>query len=246
MQEDGERFVITVVRDITERKRTEQAIHRLYEQTARDAKTKTMLLREVNHRVKNNLTGIIGLIHTEQRYASEQKRAVVQEAMERLIQRINALAQVHDILSWTEWAPVSLSNMATHILSAALDAVPLDRQIVMDVDPSKIKVLPQQANNLALVLNELVTNAIKYATSGGTTTHLAVQIDQEEDDTVLLEIRDSGPGYPPDVLRLERHGVGLYLVRILVEHALGGSLLLANDGGAVTAIRFRVEERNES
>ena len=64
--------------------------------------------------------------------------------------------------------------------------------------------------------------------------------------TVLLEMRDDGPGYPPDVLRLERHGVGLYLVQILVDHALGGSLLLANDGGAVTTIRYREEDRNES
>ncbi len=246
VQEDGERLVISVVRDITERKRTEQAVHRLYEQTARDAKIKTMLLREVNHRVKNNLTGIIGLIHTEQRYASDKGRVAVQETMESLIERINALAQVHDILSRTEWAPVSLSDLVTHILSAALEAVPLDRQIVLDVAPSEIKIMPHQANNLALILNELATNTIKYATSRGTTTNIGVQMAYEGDDTLLLEIRDSGPGYPPDVLSLERHGVGLYLVHILVDHALAGSVRLANDDGAVTLIRFRAEERSEA
>jgi two-component sensor histidine kinase len=201
-----------------------------------------MLLREVNHRVKNNLTSIIGLLDTERRYASAKERVVVQAAMERLVQRIVGLAQVHDMLSQSEWAPVPLSDLATRIMSSTLNTLPLDQQVRVDVTPSSVKVSPRQANNLALVINELVTNTVKHAVSGRETAHVAVRIAREDDDTVLLEYRDDGPGYPADVLRLERRGVGLYLVQNLVRHVLSGSLALANDGGAVTTIRFAAEE----
>jgi PAS domain S-box-containing protein len=212
-----------------------------YEQTRRDAETKTMLLREVNHRVKNNLTSIIGLIHTEQRYASEEGRAVVQAAMERLVQRINGLAQVHDLLSQSEWSPVLLSDLVTHIMSTVLDALPLNQHVLMDVTPSPVKVSPRQARNLALAINELVTNTAKYAIPDRAVMRVAVRIALEDGETVLLEYKDDGPGYPQDVLRQERRGVGLYLIEILVHHTLNGSLTLANDGGAVTTIRFEAE-----
>jgi PAS domain S-box-containing protein len=241
---DGEECLLAVSRDITERKRMEESIQRLYEQTRRDAEAKTTLLREVNHRVKNNLTSIIGLIQTEQRYAAEKDRDAVQAAMERLISRINGLAQVHDILSHSEWSAVPLSELALHIMSAARDTVPLDRLVSMEVTPSPVRISPRQASNLALVINELVTNTLKHASSGNTVTSIFLHIDLEDDNTVFLEYRDDGPGYPEDVLRLERHGVGLYLIRSLVSHALRGSLSLANDGGSVTTIRFQVEEKD--
>ena len=216
----------------------------LYEQTRRDAETKTILLSEVNHRVKNNLTSIIGLIDTERRHASVEERVAVQAVMERLVQRIVGLAQVHDMLSQSAWSPVPLSDLATRIVYSTLSALSPDRRLLVDIPPSPIRVSPRQANNLALVINELVTNTVKHATSGQATTYIAVRIALEDDGVILLEYRDDGPGYPQDVLCLERHGVGMYLVRNLVGHALRGSLVLANDGGAVTAMRFEAEERS--
>jgi two-component sensor histidine kinase len=114
----------------------------------------------------------------------------------------------------------------------------------MEVTPSEVRISPRQARNLALVINELVTNTLKHASSGNTVTSIFLRIDLKDDNTVLLEYRDDGPGYPEDVLRLERHGVGLYLIQSLVSHALRGSLALANDGGGVTTIRFHPEENN--
>jgi two-component sensor histidine kinase len=103
-------------------------------------------------------------------------------------------------------------------------------------------VSPRQAGNLALVLNELVTNTVKHAAPGQAATHVAVQIGSEGNGTVRLEYRDDGPGYPEDVLHLKRRGVGLYLIQNLVDHALGGWLALANDDGAMTTVRFESEE----
>ncbi len=240
----GREALFGVSRDITERVQAEEAIRQLYEQTRHDAETKSTLLREVNHRVKNNLTSIIGLVRTEQRYASAEGHVAVQAAMERLVQRIEGLAQVHDILSQSGWSPVPLSDLVTKITSAVLDTLPLDRRVFLDIAPSQVKVSPRQANNLALIINELATNIAKHAVARHGMAYATAHITAEGDGTVLLEYRDDGPGYPEDVLRLKRHGVGLYLIQILVSHALRGSLALANEGGAVTTIRFEAEERN--
>ncbi|MGD8624137.1 MAG: GAF domain-containing protein [Anaerolineae bacterium] len=214
-----------------------------YEQTRHDAEAKTILLREVNHRVKNNLTGIIGLLQTERRYAPPEGRPAVQAAMDRIIQRISGLAQVHDMLSQSGWAPVLVSELANRITSTALNALPIDRQVYIAISPSPVKVSPAQANNLALVLNELVTNTFKHVESGGEATSITIQI-TTDNSTVSIEYRDSGPGYPQEIIDREYKGVGLYLVHNLVCHALHGSLDLINDGGAVAAIRFETEERS--
>jgi two-component sensor histidine kinase len=69
---------------------------------------------------------------------------------------------------------------------------------------------------------------------------IAVRV-AREDHTVRLELRDDGPGYPEEVLRLERHGVGFDLVQNIVRSSLGGELSLHNDGGAVAVIRFAAQ-----
>jgi two-component sensor histidine kinase len=168
----------------------------------------------------------------------------VEVAMERLVQRINGLAQVHDILSRSEWAPVPLSDLAARIVSSTLNALPLDRQVRVEVTPSPIQVSPRQASNLTLVINELATNTVKHVAPERGVAHITVHIACEDGDAVLLEYRDDGPGYPEDVLCLERHGVGLYLVQNLVRHVLHGSLALANDSGAVTSLRFTAEKES--
>ena len=215
---------------------------RLYEQTQRDAVTKADLLKEVNHRVKNNLMAIGGLLLAEQRYAPAESRDAVRTAMQRLLQRIEGLAQVHTMLSASQWSPLPLSEMTSRLIHTALNALPPDRQVEVDISPSPVEVSPRQASNLALIINELVTNSIKYAVQPSRPTRIAVHIAQEGDE-IVFEYRDNGPGYPEDVLRLERHDVGMYLIQRTVQLTLNGTLNLHNDGGAVTTIRFKVEER---
>jgi two-component sensor histidine kinase len=116
---------------------------------------------------------------------------------------------------------------------------------VIEVPPSPIEVSPRQAANLALVINELATNTHKYALQDREGAHIAVRI-HSEDGGMVLEYRDDGPGYPEDVLRLERQGVGLYLLKQLVTGTLRGTLQLANADGAVARLFIRGEETNRT
>jgi len=100
---------------------------------------------------------------------------------------------------------------------------------------------------LALVVNELVTNTIKHAARAGGMTHIAVEIalEQEADisvPTARLIFRDDGPGYPPQVLEEKYHSVGLELIPNIIRKNLHGTLAIYNDHGAVTVIRFPVDE----
>jgi len=231
---------VSVNRDITERKRAEEELQRLYEQAQRDAQTKATLLDEVNHRVKNNLLAIVGLLYTEQRYAEMTDQAAYRAITQNLINRVGGLTMVHSLLAASDWAPLPLSDLAGQVIRSSLQILPRHKGVSVDVTPSPVRVTPDQAHSLALVINELATNTVKHALEERDTAHIAVRIAlEDEDDTVRFEYRDDGPGYAEDVLRLERYSVGFDLIQNMVRKGLRGGLSLHNDEGAVAVIRFK-------
>ncbi len=215
---------------------------RLYEKALQDAKTKSFLLDEVNHRVKNTLGAIIGLLHVEQSYAAMADHATYEAIIQNMTNRVSGLATVHSLLSASEWAPLPLSDLAGQVIKSATQMCPRDKQVFIDAPPSPVRVTPDQAHNLALVINELATNTIQHTLPGRSTARISVRVALEDDGlashAVLFEYRDDGPGYPEDVLRLERHAVGFDLIKNLTRQSLRGELSLHNDEGAVAVIRF--------
>jgi len=214
----------------------------LYEQARQDAETRSLLLDEINHRVKNNLSAIIGLLYTERRHAGIKNQAAYQSIIQDLVNRVQGLATVHSLLSASEWAPLRLSELASQIIHSSLQTLPRDKHVSVDVTPSPVHVTPDQAHNLALVINELATNTVKHTLRGRNAAHITVHI-ALEDDVVLFEFRDDGPGYPEEVLQLERYGVGFDLIQNIVHQSLRGELSLHNDQGAVAVIQFKAEAK---
>jgi two-component sensor histidine kinase len=102
-----------------------------------------------------------------------------------------------------------------------------------------VRVTPKQANSLAMVINELATNSLKYALlKNRQVVQVKVSITLDEDGMVLLEYRDDGPGFPDSVLRLERQNVGMHLIHNISRRDLRGDVALRNDQGAVVTLRF--------
>ncbi|HEY75924.1 MAG TPA: GAF domain-containing protein [Thermoflexia bacterium] len=211
---------------------------RLYEQAREDADTRALLLREVNHRVKNILSTIVGLLYAELRYADKEIRNACRPLLSGLVARVQGLSTVHSLLSTSEWRPLLLSDLTTHVIRSTLNALPRGKNVSFKVTASPIRVAPEQAHHLALVLNELVTNVVKHALRGRSTASITVEIERAK-ETVILRFRDDGPGYPEAVLRLDRHGVGFDLIRNLVQRNLRGEWVLYNEKGAVAEIRFK-------
>jgi PAS domain S-box-containing protein len=214
------------------------ALHqtRLHQQTRQDADIKDVLLQEVNHRVNNNLTAIIGLL-TLERNRSQVGPTTYWLVLGDLIARIRGLATVHRLLSAGQWSPLSLKELVEQVITSASQALPPNHQLAVAVQPSTIQIVPRQVNNLALVINELTTNTIKYGLTDQYPGQLSVCF-QPEMKSVSLEFRDNGPGYPAAVLRGEQSSVGLDLIQKLVRQGLRSEVTLHNDGGAVTTIRL--------
>jgi len=210
---------------------------RLYEQALKNAESRAVLLKEVNHRVKNNLSAIIGLLYTAQGHAKVADETAYQAMMNDMITRIEALSTVHNLLSAAEWLPLPLDDLITQIIAVAIQTVPPEKYITVKVSPSPVLVSPKQANHVAIVVNELTTNTIKYAIEERPQAAINVYIDQG-DDRISFRFEDDGPGYPPETLRLERYGVGLDLMQMLVGRDLAGELSLQNNHGAITCISF--------
>jgi two-component sensor histidine kinase len=218
---------------------------RLYAQAREDAETRAILLQEVNHRVKNNLTALVGMLSIERRQAQTVSRRDYTTVLDDLITRIRGLSAVHQTLSDSNWAPLPLTELTQHIVASALQAVSTDRQVETTITGERaLVVTPKEAHNLAIIINDLTTNVIKYATRPGETAHLNVHIGlTEAEGRVLFEFRDDGPGFPEVILQSESGGrqVGLHLIENTVRHSLRGSIQLYNDHGAVVSIHFARE-----
>jgi two-component sensor histidine kinase len=140
---------------------------------------------------------------------------------------------------------VSLGELARSLIQSALSALPASRPFTLDVPTLPVLVSPRQAGSLALVLNELATNSTKHALTDRQALGIRVRF-QAAPGGVEFEYRDNGPGYPAAILAGERLGVGLDLVQKLVTGTLRGTLTLANDAGAVAALRFKAEENHRT
>jgi PAS domain S-box-containing protein len=213
---------------------------RLYEQARQDAATRAMLLREVNHRVKNNLTAIIGLLYSARRQVRDADGEACQTVINELVGRVRGLDTVHSLLSASQWSPLRLSNLAAQVVRASLQLLPRHKQVSISVAPSPVLVTPDQAHHLALLFNELATNSAKYALQERDAARIDVHISQNEASTRCV-FRDDGPGYPPPVLRMERHGAGLDLVQSIARDNLNGDLSIHNDQGAVSVLQFKTK-----
>ena len=219
------------------RNRMEKKLIEMYRRAEKEAQVNAVLLKEVNHRVKNNLSEIIGILYAQRRYAS--KNDDHDEFVQSLISRIRGLATVHDMLSSSGWKPLELTMLARRIINTAIANAPDTKKLKASISKTSIRVNPNQAHALALILNELVRNSLKHALAGRDSLKIKVRMRKRRAGRITLVYSDNGPGYPEEVLEHDRKNLGLDLIQNLTIKNLQGELSLQNDGGASAKILFR-------
>jgi len=216
---------IVAIEDVTDELQKEQEL-----------KIKTAMIQEIHHRVKNNLQTIAALLRLQARRTSTPE---VADQLRETIGRIISIAVVHEFLSHEETSVINIHEVSNRILAEVRNGV-LDhsRPITLSLEGLRTFSLPaQQATSCALIINELVQNAVEHAFVGLPGGSIVVRL-AEQDDSLYIEIQDDGRGLPHDFDQAARGGLGLQIVRSLVREDLKGQFELANGQGVRAVVSF--------
>ncbi len=199
---------------------------RLYEETRRGLELKSALLRELHHRVKNNLATVAGLLSLQKR---RTKSAEVRNILAESVNRIQGLAATHDLLSHEEVSEARVDDIARKIVGVAnANLRPPETHITFQVESCPIVIPSRAVVILALVLNEMVSNAIKHGMRGMKEGTIVIR-GREAEGWVIVEVLDNG-SQPFDPLEEENsESLGLSLIRNLIGD-LGGQFVLRRSG----------------
>ncbi|MDB5701367.1 MAG: hypothetical protein JWL66_1566 [Sphingomonadales bacterium] len=183
-------------RQITEQKQVIEATVR--ERTAAleaALEVKTTLLHEVDHRVKNNLTLMGSLLRLQSRALPDPR---LRQTLENMLERIDALSTVHRRLYESD--DITRFDVGTFAHDLASDVLGAARRpdIRLKIDAEPIYIPTEKATAVALVLNELITNAVKHAYPKECGGELVLTV-SARDDHALIKLQDDGPGFDPDM-----------------------------------------------
>lgn len=227
---DGERpaRLIGINYDVTDRV--------LAQERLRDSvREKEAMLKEIHHRVKNNLQVISSLLNLQAEQITDAAgRAVFLESQS----RVRAMALVHETLYGSEsLAGIELPRYIDRLCDSLLQTYGGAGSVTLERTVASIDLDLDRALPVGLIISELVSNALKYAFPEGRNGRIEVMVAETENSVYLLRVSDDGVGLPSD-LDLERTtSLGLYLVRVLA-HQLRATLEVGRTGGTTFNLRF--------
>ena len=215
---------IVILQDITE-------LHKKDEELL----IKSAVIKEIHHRVKNNLQTIVSLLRLqERRTESSEAKSILQDC----IGRVNSIAVVHEYLSQQGDGMIDVGKVAKSIYQALVSSM-LNSDFVLETDFATDNVLlpSEKATSIALILNELLQNAIEHAFAGRTNGKLTVRFNDSGSCYELL-IADNGVGLPPDFSWQQSSSLGLKIIKTMAEADLKGSFALVPlaDGGVQASV----------
>ncbi|SDE02007.1 Two-component sensor histidine kinase, contains HisKA and HATPase domains [Mucilaginibacter pineti] len=200
---------------------------------------KEWLIKEIHHRVKNNLQIVMGLLQRQSAYINNKEAL---EAIRNSENRMHSIALIHQKLYQS--ASLDLINMPDYIeeqISYLKDSFDLDNRIHFEKRVDNIELDVAQAVPLGLIFNEAITNAIKYAYSDNETGVIKIELIQKENKLNALTITDYGKGLPVDFDFEKIRSLGINLMKGLSKQ-LGGKLEINNMNGVSISLSFKTEK----
>jgi PAS domain S-box-containing protein len=218
-------------RDITDRMRSEEKL-------VASLQEKEVLLREIHHRVKNNLQLVTGLLDmTRMRTTDEATTSILTDMM----LKIQTMAQIHTRLYESkQFGKIGLIGQFRDQVSALSNIYSYKgHEICCEINAEEITLPVDQALPCALVVNEILSNSYKHAFKGKTKGSIVISAVQENGE-VRITVSDDGIGLPADFDFSRANSLGLKLIRTLVEHQLKGCLTINSLQGTETIIEFPI------
>lgn len=222
---------MSISRDITRLKETE-------EQLKKSVHEKEILLKEIHHRVKNNMQVISSILKLQSAYVKDEKTV---ELLNECRNRIASMAFIHASLYMTkDFANINFSDYVTNIASNLQQSyVSSDKKIALQIDIPKVNLHIDDAIPCGLIINELLSNSFKYAFVKKKKGIVGISVKVKKEN-IILAIWDNGNGFPKNIDYKNTESLGLQLVNSLSEQ-LGGKIKMESkkDKGTQYIIAFR-------
>ncbi len=222
--------VSAIAHDITERVQHEEKVNQ-------SLKEKEVLLKEVHHRVKNNMQVISSILNLQSSYVTDEYAlSLLKESQN----RIKTMAYIHESLYQNKtFTSINFSEYISTLASNILQSYAASAQKVsLSLDVNKIILNLDTSIPAGLIINELVTNSIKHAFNGAKEGIILINL-HTKDNVLFLEVSDNGKGFPKEIDFRNTNSLGLQLVNTLVEQLNGKLELSGNkEGGTSFFINF--------
>ncbi|NVL91041.1 MAG: PAS domain S-box protein [Desulfobacterales bacterium] len=235
-EDNRPKMVVEFLRDITERKQVE-------EQIKGSLREKEVLLQEIHHRVKNNMQVISSLLKLQAGYVDDRTYVdMFKESRNRII----SMALVHEKLYQSEdLASIDLNEYINHLANALFRSYGVDtNSIALKIDVADVVLGVDTAIPCGLIVNELISNSLKYAFPDGKKGEIKITLRPTDEDEVELTVSDNGVSIPDDLDLTSTESLGLKLVRILTDQ-LRGKLEIDRNDGTMIQIQFKKIEYKE-
>lgn len=217
-------WAIVILRDVTELREKEQELQ-----------IKSVVIKEIHHRVKNNLQTIASLLRLQARRAQSPETKLV---LRDCVGRVNSIAIVHEYLSQQDSGLIDVDKVAKGIYQAIISSMlSADFRLEASFEADKTSLPSEKATSIALILNEMLQNAIEHGFEGKNSGKLEVSfklIGRQYE----LTIKDDGVGLPKGVDLFNNKSLGLKIIKTMAESDLHGRFILQNgaDCGTIAKV----------
>ncbi len=221
--------VMSIGTDITDRTIAERRVQKLLDE-------KELILREVHHRLKNNMNTIAGILFLQSETVSDEMAAA---ALKEAHSRILSMMLIYDrLFRSSEFSGMQTRSFFTDLISGIGSTFPGfgDIKLITEIDDCRLNsgvLIP-----LGIIINELLTNAYKYAFTDGREGEIKITFLELGEGRYSLVFRDNGVGLPEETGPGQSKGFGLNLIYLLAQQ-FGGTVKVDCDGGSAFTINFK-------
>ena len=232
---DGAVLLTVILRDVSGRMQVEERVRASLEE-------KEVLLEEIHHRVKNNLQVVSSLLNLQARAAQD---AEIQQVFQESRNRVQSMAMVHEQLYRSKsLADLNFGEYVSQLAETLFRAYRVDpERVTLRVAAGKVRLDLDAAAPCGLILNELVSNALKHAFPDGRSGEVEISVHENPDRSVTLSVADDGVGVPEGIGFWNAPSLGWKLVRTLVRQ-IDGEAQIEGPPGTRLTVRFSPDAAN--
>jgi two-component sensor histidine kinase len=199
-------------------------------------KEKEILLKEVHHRIKNNMSTLMSIFELHA-YTLKDKSLV--DALQDASSRVRSICTLYDKLYCSEdFEEVSIKNYLETLVDQVLFNFPASSQIKLKMEFKDFKISARMSFNLGIIVNEILTNTMKYAFNGRNSGTITISAFRKGGDAVIT-IQDDGVGIPEDFDIAKSTGFGMRLVRMMSQN-IQGTIKAERNNGTKFTLEFSI------